>query len=224
MLSDVQIDRYSRQLILAEVGGRGQEALLSGRTAVFGSGPTATTCALYLAAAGVGTVHVSDAAGHDAVGLNPDVHLVELGPVDRPEAIDAVLGRCDAAICAQAAPALCLAVNAVAIRHAVPLVCAATEGEIAWVAVFAGHDRRWACYRCALPDLPASPDRAPDGIAAVAGGLAGTLAATAATDVLLRRAGAPVSRLTVHALCEATVSTVDIAKHSACVDCARERP
>jgi molybdopterin-synthase adenylyltransferase len=224
MLSDAQIDRYSRQLILTEVGGRGQQAILSGRVAVFGADQAATATALYLAAAGVGTLHVSETAGQAATGLNPDVHLVDLGPVDRPDAIDALLGRCDVAICANVPPAVCLAVNAVAIRHAIPLVCAAADGAAAWVAVFAGHDRRSACFRCAVPDLPSSSEPTADGVAAVAAGLAGTLAATAATDVLLRGDAASVGRLTVHALCEATVRTVDVARNATCAACATERP
>ena len=223
MLSDVQIERYSRQLILTEVGGRGQQALLSGRVAVLGTEQASTATALYLAAAGVGTVHVSEAAAHAAAGLNPDVHLVDSGTVNCPDVIDALLGRCDVAICANAAPALCLAVNDAAIHHAIPLVCAAADGSVVWVAVFAGHDRRAACYRCALPDLPAASDRTSGGIAAVAAGLAGTLAATAATNMLLQRTGTPVSRLTVHALCEATVRAVDVAKNPTCLACAMER-
>lgn len=224
MLTDVQVDRYSRQLILTEVGGRGQQALLSGRVAVFGTDQAATATALYLAAAGVGTLHVSAAVGQSVIGLNPDVQLVDLGPVDRPDAIDALLGRCNVAICANVPPALCLAVNAVAIRQTIPLVCTAADGAVAWVAVFAGHDRRSACYRCALPDLPSSSERTADGVAAVAAGLAGTLAATAATDVLLRGEAASIGRLTVHALCEATVRTVAVARNATCAACATERP
>ena len=224
MLSDVQIERYSRQLILTEVGGRGQQALLSGRVAVFGTEQASTATALYLAAAGVGTLHVPAPAAHAAADLNPDVQLVDRGAVDRPEALDALLGGCDVALCANAAPALCLAVNTAAIRHAIPLVCAGAEGAVAWVVVFAGHDPRWACYRCAQPDLPASPAATPDGVVAMAAGLAGTLAATAATAVLLRRAGTSVSRLTVHALCEATVRAADVAKNPTCSACATEQP
>jgi hypothetical protein len=54
MLTDSQIERYSRQIVLPEVGGGGQERLLAARAAVAGRGEAVLFCAAYLAAAGVG--------------------------------------------------------------------------------------------------------------------------------------------------------------------------
>ena len=59
MLSDAQIERYSRQIILPQLGGRGQEQFLQARILVNGSGLRQTLTFLYLAAAGVGTIGVS---------------------------------------------------------------------------------------------------------------------------------------------------------------------
>ncbi len=59
-LSESQIERYSRQIVLKEVGGKGQEKLLQGRVLVIGTGGLGSPCALYLAAAGVGTIGVAD--------------------------------------------------------------------------------------------------------------------------------------------------------------------
>ena len=53
MLSDAQIDRYSRQIVLSEIGGRGQERLLCAEVAIHGGGDAALVCATYLAGAGV---------------------------------------------------------------------------------------------------------------------------------------------------------------------------
>ncbi len=55
MLSEAQIERYSRQIILPQLGGKGQETLLRARVLVNGGAPQTTTL-LYLAAAGVGTI------------------------------------------------------------------------------------------------------------------------------------------------------------------------
>ena len=55
MLSEAQIERYSRQIILPQLGGKGQETLLRARVLVNG-GVLQTTTLLYLAAAGVGTI------------------------------------------------------------------------------------------------------------------------------------------------------------------------
>ena len=76
-LSTEQIERYSRQVILPEVGGRGQERLLAATVCVGGGGPAATTTALLLGRAGVGTLVVPD--GVEPVPADLDVGLSEPG-------------------------------------------------------------------------------------------------------------------------------------------------
>ena len=71
MLTDAQIERYGRQIILPEVGGRGQERLLAARVAVAGAGPAATAAVTLLGRAGVGTLDVSAGVG-PLPELSPD--------------------------------------------------------------------------------------------------------------------------------------------------------
>ncbi len=52
-LRDDQIERYSRQIILPNVGGKGQEKLLNARVLIIGAGGLGSPCALYLASAGI---------------------------------------------------------------------------------------------------------------------------------------------------------------------------
>lgn len=66
-LSDDQIERYSRQIILPDVGGKGQEKLLKARILVIGAGGLGSPCALYLASAGIGKLGIVDS---DKVELN----------------------------------------------------------------------------------------------------------------------------------------------------------
>ncbi len=66
-LREDQIDRYSRQIILTNIGGKGQEKLLSAKVLVIGAGGLGSPCALYLASAGVGKIGIVDS---DAVELN----------------------------------------------------------------------------------------------------------------------------------------------------------
>ncbi|MGH7788387.1 MAG: hypothetical protein ACRERC_16075, partial [Candidatus Binatia bacterium] len=82
-LSDAQVERYSRQIILPEIGVAGQQRLLSAHVAIDdGGGPLAAVLAPYLAGAGVGrlTLHgAGTAAVVDAVaGLAPDTHVTTL--------------------------------------------------------------------------------------------------------------------------------------------------
>src|SRR3989338_5407451 len=66
-LSDKQIERYSRQIILPNIGGKGQERLLNAKVLVIGAGGLGSPCALYLASAGIGRIGIVDS---DVVELN----------------------------------------------------------------------------------------------------------------------------------------------------------
>ncbi|HEX2767792.1 MAG TPA: HesA/MoeB/ThiF family protein, partial [Geobacteraceae bacterium] len=61
MFTEEQIERYSRHIILKEVGGKGQQKLLGGKVMIIGAGGLGSPIALYLAAAGVGTIGIADA-------------------------------------------------------------------------------------------------------------------------------------------------------------------
>ena len=97
MLTDVQIDRYSRQIVLSEIGGQGQERLLRAEVAIHGGSDAALVCASYLAGAGVGTlsgVGIEPRGGlGDALDLNmrnPDCRLVR---EPRQPSVTIVIGR-----------------------------------------------------------------------------------------------------------------------------------
>ncbi len=60
MFTEEQIERYSRHIILKEVGGKGQKKLLAGKVMIIGAGGLGSPIALYLAAAGVGTIGIAD--------------------------------------------------------------------------------------------------------------------------------------------------------------------
>lgn len=68
-----QIERYSRHILLDQVGGKGQEKLLAGRVLIIGAGGLGAPVALYLAAAGVGTIGIADADVVDVTNLQRQV-------------------------------------------------------------------------------------------------------------------------------------------------------
>lgn len=72
-LTEQQIERYSRHIILEEIGGEGQQKLLASKVLIIGAGGLGSPAALYLAAAGVGTIGVADADTVDLTNLQRQV-------------------------------------------------------------------------------------------------------------------------------------------------------
>ncbi|MDD2239380.1 MAG: molybdopterin-synthase adenylyltransferase MoeB [Kiritimatiellae bacterium] len=68
-----QIERYSRHILLQDIGGKGQEKLLAGRVLIIGAGGLGAPIALYLGAAGVGTLGIADADMVDVTNLQRQV-------------------------------------------------------------------------------------------------------------------------------------------------------
>src|SRR4051794_7219592 len=72
-LNESQINRYSRHIILKDVGGKGQEKLLQSKVLIIGAGGLGSPAALYLAAAGVGTIGIVDADRVDLSNLQRQI-------------------------------------------------------------------------------------------------------------------------------------------------------
>lgn len=73
MFTDEQMRRYSRHMLLKEVGGKGQKKLMDGRVLIIGVGGLGSPAALYLAAAGVGSIGIADADTVDISNLHRQV-------------------------------------------------------------------------------------------------------------------------------------------------------
>jgi len=93
-LTDAQQERYSRHLLLDHLGGEGQERLLSACVRVRGTGRTVRWAARYLAASGVGTVVLEDAAAAaECRALSPDVRVLPPDELRRTPDVDLDPGR-----------------------------------------------------------------------------------------------------------------------------------
>jgi adenylyltransferase/sulfurtransferase len=169
-LSDLQIERYSRQIVLPEVGGRGQRRLLDAAVKLVGGSGVAPTAALYLVAAGVGRIDwlpesgaPIDAWWEEARDLNPDVELRVVSPGEM-----STEGGCHLVLSAGAASTS--TANALALRLGLPLIAAMAEGSSGWLGRFDGRP----CAECSeLP--PPRHGRISDDPAAI--GVIGSLAA-----------------------------------------------
>jgi adenylyltransferase/sulfurtransferase len=173
MLSDAQVERYSRQILLPEVGGRGQALLLGARVAVAGRGPAAAHAVTMLGRAGVGLLDVER-------GLPP---LPELAPDCRVAPWDARLETpadvvVDLGLDAAGTNALGRS-TAVAGR---PLVrgMVGAEAEIV-VVTLVGRP----CFACCGTEVLPEPAEPSGGLAAPAALALGALAASEALCVLL---------------------------------------
>ncbi|MDR2443962.1 MAG: molybdopterin-synthase adenylyltransferase MoeB [Deltaproteobacteria bacterium] len=86
--TDSQLERYSRNIILKEVGVRGQKKLLAGRVLIIGAGGLGAPAAMYLAAAGVGTIGLADADVVDLSNLQRQI-IHATSDVGAPKVISA---------------------------------------------------------------------------------------------------------------------------------------
>lgn len=91
-LTEQQIERYSRHIILEEIGGIGQEKLLSSKVLIVGAGGLGSPAGLYLAAAGVGTIGITDGDKVDITNLQRQIihHTSDVGTAKVKSAADKI--------------------------------------------------------------------------------------------------------------------------------------
>ena len=173
MLTDQQLMRYNRQILLHDFDVAGQERLQQSSVLVVGLGGLGCPAALYLAAAGVGEMLLADgdavelsnlqrqiAHGADDIGtnkarsaavaiasLNPEVELEVIPQVLTEEAMPALLQRADLVLDATDNYPVRFALNRACIAAGVPLVSAAAVRSEGQLAVF-DPVRGGPCYRC----------------------------------------------------------------------------
>jgi len=205
-------ERYSRHLLLPQVGVDGQRRLLASRVLVLGAGGLGAPASFYLAAAGVGHLRIADddvversnlhrqilhtdasvgtpkvlSARERLLALNPhlDVDAVQLRVTSAT--VDALLDGVDVVLDGSDNFPLRYLLNDACIRHGIPLVYGAVERFTGQVSVFdAGRQRGVApCYRCLFPEPP-PPGSAPNcAEAGVLGVLPGLAGVMQATEVL----------------------------------------
>ncbi|NJC33749.1 adenylyltransferase/sulfurtransferase [Sphingomonas jejuensis] len=248
-LSDAQIDRYARHLVLKEVGGVGQQRLLGAHVAVLGAGGIGCPAIQALAAAGVGGLTIID-DDHVALSNLQRQTLFSTGDVGRPKAIaaaDAVARlNPDVAISAHvqrlsagnAAQMLAgadvildgcdnfatrLLVAEAALAAEVPLVSAAVGQFEGQVATYRGWEPDQPCYRCFVGDDPEREEAscAEQGVMGAATAVVGSLAATEVLRALTGFGRDVAGDLLLIDLLALRFRTVRIAKDPGCPSCSR---
>ncbi|PZS14008.1 MAG: molybdopterin-synthase adenylyltransferase MoeB, partial [Solirubrobacterales bacterium] len=207
-LTAEQRERYSRHLLLPEVGLDGQQKLLEAKVLLLGAGGLGSPAALYLAAAGIGTlgivdndvvdlsnlqrqvIHTSERIGVAKVdsaeqtinALNPDVHVVKHEIRLGPENIMEILPGYDLVLDGLDNFPTRYLLNDASVRLKMPVVSGAILGFEGQLSVFKPYDG--PCYRCLFP-VPPPAELAPScGANGVLGVLPGTMGLLQATEVL----------------------------------------
>jgi molybdopterin/thiamine biosynthesis adenylyltransferase len=244
LLSDVELERYSRQLLLPEWTEMAQVALRDASVLVIGAGALGSPVAAYLAGAGVGrlgiadddTVEISnlhrqhlhftpdegqpkaDSAAAKLRYLNPDI-LVEpyRVRVDEDNARGLVETQ-DLVVDCSDSFATRYAVNAACCAAGVPLIEGGVVGWSGLVMAVLPHET--ACYRCAFPVVPeGAPSCAEAGVLGPAAGVIGSLQALEALK-LLSGAGAPLTDAFLQVdLATLDVLRVAVSRRADCPDC-----
>jgi molybdopterin/thiamine biosynthesis adenylyltransferase/rhodanese-related sulfurtransferase len=248
-LSKEQRDRYSRHLLLPEVGVEGQQKLLDAKVLLLGAGGLGSPAALYLAAAGVGTlgivdddtvdlsnlqrqvIHTTarvgepkvDSAAATIAEVNPDVevvrHQVRLDSSNVIELIEPYDIVVDGL---DNFPTRYL-LNDASVRLRKPVVSASILGFDGQLSVFKPYEG--PCYRCLYPVPPPAelaPSCGANGVIGVLPGTMGLLQATEVVKLILGQGEPLIGRLLLYEALGATFTELKVRRDAECPVCSRD--
>lgn len=247
-LSDHQLDRYARHIVLRDIGGAGQARLLDSHVLLIGAGGIGSPAIQYLAAAGVGTISVVDddvvslsnlqrqvlysetqigeakvaAAAAAVERMNPDVtfHAIR-SRIDRETSPD-ILKDVDVVIDGSDNFGTRLIVNDLCLAARVPLVSAAIGQFHGQIGTFTGWQEDAPCYRCFVGDAH-DPDDCDDcatqGVLGAMCGLIGSFAAMEAIRSLTGFGDNQKGRLHIFDGMTPSMRSIKLPKDPACGSC-----
>ncbi len=246
-MNDEQLLRYSRQILLPQVDIDGQQKLLNSRALIIGVGGLGSPAAMYLAAAGVGTLVLCDddrvdlsnlqrqiAHHSDEIGL-PKVEsaqrtLLRLNPEVKVVPIPRRLTREELAEEARRSQVVLdcsdnfrtrFLVNAACVAARTPLISGAVIRFEGQVTVFDTRSDQSPCYHCLFPDEPDEHDASctRNGVAAPAPGIIGSVQAIEALKLLLGLGRTLNGRLLLLDALNMEWTSLTVRKHPRCPTC-----
>jgi len=250
-MTDDQLLRYSRHILLDELGIEGQGRLLSAHALVIGAGGLGSPVALYLGTAGVGRITIVD---HDSVdvtnlqrqiahnlarvgqpkaesardtiaAINPDVQVMPL--VERADAarLDGLVQGADVVIDCSDNFATRHAVNAACVAHKKPLVSGAAIGFDGQVSVYDTRHAEAPCYACLFPAEATFEEVqcATMGVFAPLVGIIGSVQAAEALKLLTGVGTSLAGRLQMLDARSMQWTEIRLARNASCPVCARLR-
>jgi len=248
-LTAEQRERYSRHLLLPEVGVDGQQKLLDAKVLLLGAGGLGSPAALYLAAAGVGTLGIVDSdqvdlsnlqrqvihsgerigmpkvdsAEQTIAALNPDVEVKKYPIRLGPENIIEIISGYDIVVDGLDNFPTRYLLNDASVRLQIPVVSAAILGFEGQLSVFKPYEG--PCYRCLFPVPPPAelaPSCGANGVLGVLPGTMGLLQATEVIKLILGQGEPLIGRLLMYDSLAARVAEVRVRRDPDCPICSRE--
>ena len=247
-LSDPQIDRYARHLVLPEIGEEGQLRLLSSKVLVIGAGGLGSPLLAYLAAAGVGTIGIVDddlvdlsnlqrqvlhdtsrvgqpkvtSAAARLAEINPEVRVVEHGERLTRDNVQTLIADYELVADGSDNFSTRYLVNDACYLARKPLVSAAIlrfDGQLSTFKAY--QDAESPCYRCVFGDQPddLKESCADVGVLGALAGAMGTLQAVEVVKELLGIGKSMSGRLLLYEALGAAFHTINIKADPACRLC-----
>jgi len=248
-MNDDQLLRYSRHILLNEIGVEGQQALLDARALVIGAGGLGSPVAMYLAAAGVGTIaladndvvdltnlqrqvlHATESVGSPKVEsgaasiarLNPEVKVVALRMRLEGEALEREVALADVVLDCSDNFATRHAVNRACVKHRKPLVSGAAIRFDGQLAVFDLRKSDSPCYACLFPENAETEELrcAVTGVFAPLTGMIGTMQAAEAMKLITGAGETLTGRLMIVDALKSETRNIRLARDTACAVCSR---
>jgi molybdopterin-synthase adenylyltransferase len=247
-LTDEQLDRYARHIVLKEIGGEGQKKLLAAQIAVLGAGGIGAPAILFLAAAGIGRLRLIDddevsldnlqrqilfgtadvgrakvtVAGEAVARLNGDVAFEPIAARLTRDNVGELLAGAALVLDGSDNFATRLAVSDWCTAARVPLVSAAIGQFQAQVGTFRGWTADAPCYRCFVGDAFDAEDCdgcAELGVLGAMAGVAGSFAALEAIRAIAGFGDDPAGKLHIFDGLAPAMRTIRIVKDPACRGC-----
>ena len=248
-LTPAQQSRYSRHLLIPEVGTAGQVKLLESKVLLIGAGGLGSPAALYLAAAGVGTLGIVDfdvveasnlqrqvihsterlgvkkvdSARQSIEALNPDVKVVTHDEMLLADNVERLIAGYDVILDGTDTFETRYLLNDAAVAAGIPVVHASVfrfEGQLTTFVPYVGP-----CYRCLYP-TPPPPELAPGcsvaGVLGVVPGIMGLLQANEVLKIVLGIGEPLVGRLLLFDALDGTFSELRLSRDPNCPTCSDE--
>jgi molybdopterin/thiamine biosynthesis adenylyltransferase len=247
--TDAQRIRYSRHMLLPEVGPEGQQKLLQSKVLLLGAGGLGAPVALYLAAAGIGTlgivdddivdssnlqrqvIHSTETVGEPKVEsakqaiqkLNPDVDVVTYNTRLNADNIMEIIDGYDIIVDGVDNFPTRYLLNDATVRLKIPVVSASILAFDGQLTVFKPYDG--PCYRCLYPVPPPAelaPSCGENGVLGVLPGTMGLLQATEVIKMILGIGEPLVGRLMLYDALAEEFTNLKIRRDPECPICSRE--